>query len=45
MVEEGEATARSVLEARRPQLEHIASVLLEKEYLDGDELRSLLEHA
>jgi cell division protease FtsH len=45
IVEEGEATARSVLEARKPQLEHIARVLLEKEYLDGDELRSLLAQA
>jgi cell division protease FtsH len=45
IVEEGERQARALLEARRPQLEHIANVLLEKEYLDGDELRSLLEIA
>jgi cell division protease FtsH len=45
IVEEGAQQARDLLEARRPQLEHIARVLLEKEYLDGDDLRALLELA
>jgi cell division protease FtsH len=45
IVEDGAKTAHAALEARRPQLEHIAKVLLEKEYLDGDDLRALLEIA
>jgi cell division protease FtsH len=45
IIEEGANVAKQVLEARRAQLEHIAQVLLEKEYLDGDELRALLAQA
>jgi cell division protease FtsH len=45
IVEEAAQSARELLEARRPQLENIAKVLLEKEYLDGDDLRALLEAA
>jgi cell division protease FtsH len=45
IVEDAERQAREVLEARRPALEHIARVLIEKEYLDGDELRRLLDEA
>ncbi|MBL8681779.1 MAG: ATP-dependent zinc metalloprotease FtsH [Myxococcales bacterium] len=45
IVEEAAQTARELLESRRPQLENIAKVLLEKEYLDGDDLRALLEAA
>jgi len=45
IVEEGAKLAYETLIARKPQLEHIAKVLLEKEYIDGDELRALLAHA
>jgi cell division protease FtsH len=45
IVEQAEHNARVVLEARRPALEHIAQRLIEKEYLDGEELRQLLTDA
>ena len=45
IVEGAEHTARAVLEQRRPALEQIAQRLLEQEYLDGDELRTMLEAA
>ena len=45
IIEEAQKEANAVLEARRPALEHIANVLIEKEYLDGDELRRLLAEA
>ncbi len=45
IVEEAEATAIEALGSRRPALERIARALIEKEYLDGDDLRALLETA
>ncbi|MDP3274637.1 MAG: ATP-dependent zinc metalloprotease FtsH [Deltaproteobacteria bacterium] len=45
LVEEAEIAALTVLESRRDQLESIAKALLLREYLDGDELRALLEAA
>ena len=45
IVEESEKRALEALESRRGALEHIAKVLIEKEYLDGDELRRLLLEA
>jgi len=45
LVEQAETQALEILRARRPALERIATVLLEKEYLEGDELRGLLVEA
>ncbi|MEI8258731.1 MAG: ATP-dependent zinc metalloprotease FtsH, partial [Deltaproteobacteria bacterium] len=45
IVEEAEARAMEALQSRRPALERIARALIEKEYLDGDDLRGLLEIA
>ena len=45
IIEEAESRAVAVLTERRPALAHIAKVLIEKEYLDGDELRRLLADA
>jgi cell division protease FtsH len=39
---EAHATARRVLEENRPSLESVTERLLEKEVLDGDELRALI---
>lgn len=42
LVEQAEARATTLLGERREALERIATVLLEREHLDGDELRALL---
>jgi cell division protease FtsH len=42
LVEEGHAEARSVLEAKRDDLETLAKGLLEFETLSGDEIKDLL---
>lgn len=45
IVEEAEQRAIEALQARRPLLERLAKLLIEKEYLDGDDLRRVLEAA
>ncbi len=42
LIEEGEATARRILEERRKDLETLAEALLEYETLSGEEVRTLL---
>ncbi len=42
IVEGAENKAREIIEARREALDHIARVLIEKEYIEGDEFRRLL---
>ncbi|MFO0652916.1 MAG: ATP-dependent zinc metalloprotease FtsH [Polyangiales bacterium] len=43
LVEAAEHAATEILQARRDTLEHVAAALMEKEYLDGDEFRRLLQ--
>ncbi|MDD2903661.1 MAG: ATP-dependent zinc metalloprotease FtsH [Syntrophales bacterium] len=45
LVERAHARAREILEQRRDTLEQVAQVLLEKEVLEGDELRRFLNNA
>jgi len=45
MVSTAESVARKVLEDRGPAVHSIAATLLEREHLDGAELRTLLEEA
>jgi cell division protease FtsH len=45
LVERAHSRAREVLEKRRDTLEQVAQVLLEKEVLEGDELRQFLNSA
>ena len=42
LVTSAEATARRILEERRPSLDQLAERLLEKEVIEGDELRTML---
>ncbi len=42
IVEEAEKSATELLSKNRDALEHVAAVLMEKEYLDGEEFRKLL---
>ncbi len=43
LVEKAHHRAREILESRRPVLEKVAKVLLEKEVIEGEELRQLLQ--
>ncbi|MCF8132864.1 MAG: ATP-dependent zinc metalloprotease FtsH [Synechococcus sp. Tobar2m-G35] len=45
MVDRGHDTALAILEANRPLLEEIAEKILEKEVIEGDELRDLLSRS
>ena len=41
LVDRAHQRAREVLEARRPTLEKVGKILLEKEVLEGQELRQI----
>ena len=43
ILDTGYAEAKSLLTEHRDQLEHVAAVLLEKETLDADSLRTLVQ--
>ncbi len=45
LVDRGHDTALAILEANRPLLEEIAEKILEKEVIEGDELRDLLSRS
>jgi cell division protease FtsH len=45
IVEDAERRALETLGLRRAVLEHLAKMLIEKEYIDGDDLRRLLDEA
>ena len=45
ILEQAHRRVRELLSAQRPLLEHLASVLLEKEILEGEELRRLIQTA
>jgi cell division protease FtsH len=45
LVERAHTRAREILEQRRETLEKVAHVLLEKEVIEGDELREFLNNA
>ncbi|MBI5518244.1 MAG: ATP-dependent zinc metalloprotease FtsH [Deltaproteobacteria bacterium] len=45
LVEDAEGAARAILQARRGLLDRVAEALLEKEALDGEELRAMLKVA
>ena len=45
LVDRGHDTALAILEANRPLLEEIAEKILDKEVIEGDELRDLLSRS